>query len=100
MAFNTVDTSGFNEAIAGFERAIAAYKAAREAITHRARDLGNNWVGEGGESFRRANTRITQLLDDDEESLKAIIENLKDIRKAYTDWDAEAAKSIEGSGSS
>jgi uncharacterized protein YukE len=95
-AFKTVDTAGFDEAIQGFTRALDVYKKARELMKAQTKRLGDGWTGAGGDKFRSVTTKITRCLDDDEESLTNIIENLKEIRKTYIEWDKQVAQSMEG----
>lgn len=90
----TIDTTGFDEAIASFKAAINLYKEARELIHVKTRDLSDYWLGEGGDKFRKVNEKIYKGLEDDEDSLQAIIDNLDSIRRTYLEADTELASAI------
>ena len=96
MAFQTVDTTGFDDAIQGFQKALAAYKNARSVISNQTSNLINHWEGEGGKKFKNVTTKILKALDDDEESLKYIIENLISIKASYAEWDTQMAGKLQG----
>lgn len=95
MPFNTVDTTGFDNAIAALNRALDAYKEARSVLQNRATSLDSDWEGRGGDKYRRVSRMMFRALDDDGESLSYIAENLAIIRKAYQDADQKVARKIE-----
>lgn len=98
MAFNTVDTTGFDEAIQSFQKALEAYTGARITIANQTKNLINQWEGAGGDKFKSVTNKILRALDDDGESLQYIIDNLIDIKASYAEWDAEMAGKLQGGG--
>lgn len=95
MAFNTVDTSGFDNAIVAFHSALDAYRDARNLLNNRTTTLASHWEGSGGDKFRDVTGKIMKLLEDDGESLNYIIQNLEEIRRTYKEADQKIANKIE-----
>lgn len=96
--FETVDTAGFDAAIVSFEKALAVYQEARSVLTTRTNILNRNWDGKGAKSFEDAQKSIVRFLEDDGDSLQAIIDNLRTIRQVYQDWDSQTAQKMDNPG--
>jgi uncharacterized protein YukE len=95
--FETVDTSGFDDAINSFRRALDLYNEARSLLTCQTKRFLGTWEGLGKDKFKEAYNSINRYLEDDGESLSYIIENLESIRASYLEWDTKMASSMENS---
>lgn len=95
MDFQTIDTTGFDNAIIAFNEARENYNAAREVIQNSTETLRGCWKGRGGEKFEDISKRILQMLKDDGDSLICIADNLARIRQRYVDVDTRIGKTIE-----
>ena len=94
--FRTVDTTGFDDAIAAFGEAKQSYTNARELLNKGTDDLKYSWKGEGGDKFKSVSREVLRLLQDDGESLEYVVKNLQQIRAAYIEADTTIAGKIDG----
>ena len=89
--FRTVDTSGFDAAIAAFGKALETYTDCRERFERQSKSLLNKWEGSARDEYKTSYNNIQRSLTDNLDSLKYIMENLESVRQAYLDWDRETA---------
>jgi len=94
--FQTVDTSGFDEAIAAFKNALETYTSCRDTFSTQSERLNSKWDGVAAEQYFTSYKNIQRTLTDNVDSLTYIIENLESIRQTYLDWDTKAKSTIEG----
>lgn len=92
----SIDTDLFDETINTFRAAINQYREAREGIFNSTDKLVMVWEGEGQSAFENAYRILKTKLSDEEDNLRAIAENLEDMRQSYRDWDSSVAKQISG----
>ena len=93
--FQTVDTSGFDESIAAFSKALQTYVECRDQFSLKTKNLLANWEGKASDEFNASYTKIQRSLSDNVYALSDIISNLETIRLSYVEWDDTAATKIE-----
>ena len=95
--FKTVDTSGFDAALAAFAKALETYSDCRDKFERQSKTLLGKWEGVARDSYKTSYDNIQRSLTDNLDSLKYIMDNLESVRQTYHDWDAETKASIQKS---
>ena len=92
--FNTVDTSGFDAALAAFAQALETYSNCRDKFERQSKTLLDKWEGEARNQYSTSYKNIQRSLTDNLDSLRYIMDNLESVRQTYHDWDAETKTTI------
>jgi len=82
--FKTVDTSGFDAALAAFAKALETYSDCRDKFERQSKTLLGKWEGVARDSYKTSYDNIQRSLTDNLDSLKYIMEILSPSARPIT----------------
>lgn len=94
MEVERISIKAFNNTVNEFRNAITKYEQAREKFFSSTDKLFVNWVGEGKDKFEKYYIQLKTQLKDEEDSLRAIADNLETVGLSYTEMDKSAAAQL------